>query len=225
MLRRVLESTTDGEKMWSEFRNSLGPDAAVGARCHRLNVPFGPGARLGALDDVGRMAAMKGEALAVLAGSGRHVAPRAQEELAAHVAGIARQLVASLFYFQTTAVEGVPGGGSLCSGMLRCRLSRGARESGQAMIKAAPVFRVCEEGGDGGGAGEAQTVTTLPALEWDEVGLSAPAVFRVWRRPAEVSIGVSFDGMKTWDHISGFPRAVGDAGENVALTSEPAEMP
>ena len=31
--------------------------------------------------------------------------------------------------------------------------------------------------------------------------------------------------MKTWDHISGFPRAVGDVGENVPLPSEPAEMP
>lgn len=220
MLRRVLENTTDGQKMWSEFRNSLGPDPALGARCHRINIPFGPGTHLGALDDVARMGAMKAEALAVLAGSSRHVAREAQEEVVGLVEGVARQLVASLFYFQTTGVEEIPGGGSLCRGLLRCRLSRGSREGARAMLRAAPVFRVCEDGG----AVEEQT-TTLPALEWDEVGLSAPAVFRVWRRPAEVSIGVSFDGMKCWDDISGFPRAVGDVGDGVATLLEPAEMP
>ncbi len=217
MLRLVLENTTNGQKMWSEFRNSLGPSAAVGARCHRLNIPFGPGAHLGALDDVARMGSMKAEALAVLGQSSKHVVALVQEEVAAQVERVARQLVASLFYFQTASVASRGNDGSLCSGFLRCRLSQASRASGQAMLRAGPTFQLREEGG-----GETHTMT-LQGLVWDEARLSAPASFHVWRPTSEVSIAVSFDGMRTWNDISGFPRAVADLG--ATLCSEPAEMP
>jgi hypothetical protein len=140
-----------------------------------------------------------------------------QEDVAAQVERVARQLVASLFYFQTASVTSRADEASLCNGFLRCRLSQASRAIGQDMLRAGPVFQLREEGG-----GETHTMT-LQGLEWDEARLSAPASFHVWRQTSEVSIAVSFDGMQTWDDISGFPRAVGDLGSS--LCSEPAEMP
>ena len=219
MLRLVLENTTNGEKMWRESRDSLGPAPALGAKCHRLNIPFGPGAQLGALDDLARMGAMKAEAQAVLGQRSRHVSAGVQAEAGAQVARVARQLVASLFYFQTVSVASLGEDESLCSGFLRCRLSQASLACGQAMLSAGPVFQLREQDGAGG---ETHTVT-LQGLEWDVARLSVPASFRVWKRPSEVSIAVSFDGMKSWDDISGFPRAVGDLGPD-AMDLEPAEM-
>jgi hypothetical protein len=116
-MRRLVHNTTDCQKSWIEFRTTLGPDLRAEGKCHRLNVPFGPpearsasrglasedgeGSALGGPDDVGKMAAMKREAKAFLNASSKSISLEIQAKEARRVMLIARQLVASLVYFQT----------------------------------------------------------------------------------------------------------------------------
>jgi hypothetical protein len=206
-LRLVLQNTTDCQKMWSEFKHSLGADHHLLTKCHRINVPYGPGQTLCRLDEIDKMSAMEVEAVSFLKGKSKSVDQSIQRQSARSIDTIARQLVASLFYFQAKTFEDFNDEEYHCYGLLRCRLSPSCQAQMQSLVQSRPIFRVYED------SGSDFTSLTLDPSRWDMENFAITAVFRTLRRSLEVRIVVSMDGGSHWDDISGFPRTLRDSLE------------
>jgi len=217
LMRLMVENATDCEKQWNEFRNSVGPDPEAGKKCHRLNIPLLRG-RMGPIDDVTKMASMREDAVAFLTGTGSKgiAAAEVKEQVAAQVRRVARQLLASLFYFSVERLVEASETEVWCAGTIRCRLSAACAAQAAEIVNSKPAFCVQERKC----GGESWTDRNLLDLRWD-VGTStveAPVEFRVWKAPSEVRIAMSMDMMENWEDISGFPREV-----NVTARKESAE--
>ena len=204
-LRLVLENTTDCQKMWSDFRRRLGPDTHLAEKCHRVNVPYGESQKLCSLDAVSKMKSMKSEARAFLEGKSKSVDALIQRQSAEKIEKIARQLVASLFYFQVLSVGVFNEKEYACSGLIRCRLSSACAEQAESLIQAQPAFRIYEES-----KFEPNYSKDISSLTWDKKSFAAPIEFRTWKQSSGVRIVISFDGRKNWENLSGFPRVFGD---------------
>jgi hypothetical protein len=197
-MRLVLHNTTNCQKMWNDYRHSLGPDDSLVSKCHRVNVPYGPGQGLGSLDAVSKMSSMKDEALRFLEQESKSVSLKIQKDSAKKIELIARQLVASLFYFQVKVIDSLDDEEDYCRGLIRSRLSSSCTAQMESLIQASPTFRLYE------GAGGDYTSVKLDSHGWNLGSFSIKAEFRMLKSSAQVRIRMSFD--RDWDDISGFPR-------------------
>ncbi|KAE8443409.1 hypothetical protein EG329_001890 [Mollisiaceae sp. DMI_Dod_QoI] len=207
MLRLVLENTTNCQKMWTEFKYSLGSgrdphDQHLLTKCHRVNVPYGRGLKICGLDAVDKMDGMKDEALAFLNGTSTSVSEEVQEASTSKIEAISRQLVASLFYFQQISHENYGDDDVLYKGLIKCRLSPACGASMRSLIQANPMFRIYE------GVGPSPNDLTLHTGTWDLTSHSTTTEFRIPTTVQEVRIIISFNGGVSWDDISGFPRSL-----------------
>jgi hypothetical protein len=206
LFRLVLSNTTNCEKMWNEFTHSLGPDPHLLTKCHRVNVPYGAGQDLCSLDAVSRMDAIKEEAVAVLALKSKSVTKDVQGLLTTRLDIVARQLVASLFYFQLRTTEDADDEVYTYHGLLRCRLGPSCRAQMQSLVEATPLFRVYE------GAGAESNDVSLDGAGWDLNTFSVKCSFWTGKGADEVRVVVSLDRGASWDDVSGFPRRLGKGG-------------
>jgi hypothetical protein len=202
MLRLVLENTTNCQKMWSDFKHRLGPDTPLLKKCHRVNVPYGDGKQLCRLDAVDEMASIKEEALAFLDGRSHAVGIDVQKKAAMKIKLIARQLVASLFYFQLSSLESFNDQEFWCHGLLRCRLNLSCVVQMRSLLQAKPIFRMYEA------AGTDYYTVEEDREGWNQRNFSVPAKFRMGKLAPEIRIVVSLDNGKNWDDISDFPRDI-----------------
>jgi len=92
------------------------------SKCQRgINVPYGPGQDLGRLDAVSKLSLMKDEALRFLEQKNKSVSLKIQKDSTKRIELIARQLVASLFYFQVTTIDSLDDE-NYCHGLIRSGL-------------------------------------------------------------------------------------------------------
>lgn len=197
MLKSVLASTLDCEKMWHDFKNSLGIDIHHLAKCHRINIPFGDGQSLCDLDDVRKMNGVKAEALNVLNGTSRSVSQLVQSQLSEQMDTIARQLLASLFYLKVAMLEN-SGDLLICHGLIRCRLGYSYQTQFQSLLRNEPTFRVTD-------SLDTSHVLSIARDGWDSI-FSLPIKFTVPREAAQICMEITLDKGNHWDMISGFPR-------------------
>jgi hypothetical protein len=196
-MRLVLHNTTNCQKMWNDYRHSLGPDDSLVSKCHRVNVLYGPKQDLGSLDAVSKMSLMRDEALRFLEQESKLVSLKIQKDSAKKIELIARQLAALLFYFQVTTIDSLDNEEDYCQGLIRSRLSSSCTAQMESLIQASPTFRLYE------GAEGDYTSVKLNSQGWNLGSFLIKAEFRMLKSSAQVLIQVSFD--KDWDDISGFP--------------------
>lgn len=199
VLKSVLQSTLNCRKMWFAFTNSLGTDKHLLGKCHRVDIPFGPGQSLCNLDDWQRMRDIKGEALKVLSGTSTSVSEFVQDQLHEQLDTIARQLVASLFYltFQGVENDGI-GDIAICKGWIRCRLRRSYEKQFYSLLSKNPIFRVIDSSSH-------EYILAYGSTQWDAT-FSIPVQFYIPRESATVRVEITLDNGIHWDTISGFPR-------------------
>jgi hypothetical protein len=198
-LRAVLKNTTDCQKKWQEFKHSLGPEADVLNKCHRINVPYGKGQKLCRLDAIKEMVPTKEEALAFLNGTSSSVSRGAQLKTRLKLELIARQLISSLFYFRVTKLSEYNNHEVLCEGQICCRLSSSCKEQFESLVESAPGFRLYEE------PSQEHYSVDLVSETWNFQDFSIFVQFRTSKQ-GEVRMKATFDGGNNWDDISGFPR-------------------
>jgi hypothetical protein len=199
ILASVLANTLNCQKMWAAFKNTLGSDLNLLAKCHRINIPYGHGQTLCGLDEVSKMNDIKKEALDVLSCKSKNLSEFVQTELSEQLDLVARQLLASLFYLAVNTMQAESQEAEICHGWIRCRLSRTYPAQFQSLLAKSPAFRVTD------GAGNEQHVV-LDARGWDKSTFSIVAEFRVPRVSPEVRIKMTLDNGRNWDEISGSPR-------------------
>jgi hypothetical protein len=202
-LRLVQQNTSSCQEAWAKFRRSLGDDRNSLNKCHRLNVPYGRGQTLCKLDEVSKLDAMQAEALAFLHQTSNSLDPSVQAHTSAKLDKIARQLVASLFYFQVRDAYDLNEYKYHCTGRIYCRLSTSLTQAMASLINTGkPLFYVFEEENP-----EGQEVV-FGGSDWDYKDFSISANFDalIYAKKG-VSVKVTFASWEgQWEDISGFPR-------------------
>jgi hypothetical protein len=207
MLRLVLQNTTNCQKLWRDFRQSLSDDTHLLTKCHRVNVPYGRGQTLCKLDDVSKIDATQAEALAFLHRTSKSLSPSIQEQFSTHLDSIARQLLASLFYFQLLDLYDLNEYKYHCRGLLRCRLGSSCVAQMRSLVNSNPRFRVHDEENPDGNP------VALGQKGWNMTDFSVSASFGGFKyAKGGVRIEVSLDNGGHWDDISGFPRKLEKPG-------------
>ena len=203
ILKSVLQSTLNCQKMWDEFISSIGTDEYLVGKCHRINVPYGVGQSLCCLDDWPKMKDAKAEALKVLRGNSVSVSSFVQDQLCEQLDVIARQLLASLFYMTIRSlVSSDNSDAKICHGWIKCRLNRSYENQFYSLQRKDPDFRVIDSFGK-------KHNLAFELGSWDAT-FSIPVWFQISRESAEVRIEVTLDNGNHWDSISGFPRHLRD---------------
>lgn len=199
ILKSVLQSTLNCQKMWHEFINSLGADEHLLRKCHRINVPYGTERSLCSLDDWPKTKDTKAEALKVLSGNSMSVSDFVQNQLYEELDVIARQLLASLFYLAIRSLDNSDSGDTkTCHGWIRCRLSRSYEKQFNSLLHKNLTFRVTNSLGY-------KHSLAFELEAWD-AAFSIPVWFLSPRESVEVCVEVTLDNGSHWDSISGFPR-------------------
>lgn len=201
-LRLVQQNTSSCQEKWASFKRSLAGDPQALEKCHRLNVPYGRGQTLCKLDEVSRLDAMQAEASAFLQQTSNSLDPSIQAHTSAKLDKIARQLIASLFYFQVRDAYDLNEYKYHCTGRLYCRLSTSLIEQATSLINTGkPQFRVFEEENPDG------EKVIFGQGGWEHEDFSTSASFDALVYAKEVRIQVTFAGWEgEWEDISGFPR-------------------
>lgn len=137
------------------------------------------------LDDEEYMKDLKTEALKFLEKESKRVSPDVQDDAFAKLEVVARQLVATLFYFELQGLQEHSKTEFLCLGLIRCRLSRSCSTQFRSLTQINPVFRVCE------GSSHDYVPVTLESPGWDPRTFSVKAMFRISKSSAEVRVEVS----------------------------------
>lgn len=200
MLRLVEQSTAACEDTWHEFRTSLSDDKHLLTKCHRINIPFGQGQSLCKLDDVTKVEATDAEAAAFLSETSRSCSSDIQTKVSAQLNTIARQLRASLFYYEVLDIFDLNEYKHRCMGRLRCRLDLSYKQQMRSLLGCNPRFRVHSDDNIEG------TPIILSRQGWNPSDFSIPAPFETLKHVKDVRIEVSFNDGAHWDDISGFPR-------------------
>jgi len=198
LMRLVIENTLDCQKMWHVFKKSLGLDSRLLSKCHRINVPLGPGLRPCEMDDVDEMEAMKKEAEAFVEQRSQNVAQTVQDEFSAKIERIARQLVASLFYLEVQHLNVLPHDEIRCQGRIYCRLSESCVPQFRSLTQKNPTFRIQEDS-----KYQYHSVNLIGA--WDTRLLFIQCSFGFAKGCSDVAMEMSVDNGKNWEDISGFP--------------------
>lgn len=190
-----VSSTLDCQREWNSFRSSIDHEPELLERCHRLNVALAD--EPPRLDDVSKIAALKSEAANFFA------AKTTREE----VQRIARQLVASLFYFVLLERQDTEGGvGRSWSGLLRCRLSPAMTKQFLNLTLRGPIFRVVQGQGKGRDGQDTDLVGRhTPTVQFDMKTFSSEVDIDVANSSGRISIEIAFldQADRFWNAISG----------------------
>jgi hypothetical protein len=198
LMRLVIENTLDCQKMWRNFKKSLGLDPRLLSKCHRVNVPLGPGLDPCDMDNVDEMKAMKNEAEAFVEKRSQNVAQTVQDEFSAKIEKIARQLVVSLFYLEVQHLNYLPHDEVRCQGRIYCRLSESCVTQFRSLAQKNPNFRIQEDL-----KYEYSSVNLVGA--WDMQHFFIQCSFGFSKGCLDVAIEMSVDNGKNLEDISGFP--------------------
>ena len=200
ILKSVLQSVLNCQKMWDAFINSLGVDEHLLGKCHRVNVPYGVGQSLCNLDDWQKMRDTKEEALKVLSGKSNSVSSFVQDQLRDQLDLIARQLLASLFYLSVRTLDTDHNDkySYICHAWIRCRLGHSYGKQFHSLCRQNPAFRVVD-------SFDNEHNLSFDPRAWDAT-FSALAQFQFHRESHAVRIELTLDNGRHWDTIGGFPR-------------------
>lgn len=193
----MVKSTLDCERQWREFYQSINWDEPHRARCHRLNI--GLRAEPPKLDDVGSLIWLKDVAATYLSPEHKGYSNSMYTNAHEHVTVVARQLIATLFYFQPGRQGQTQVQRCNWRGRLKCRLSPSLRTQFSALIGRGIQFRALENG-------QIQDIRRLSPSFHSRQGMEVE--FDVTDSNNKIYIEVAFaDTHRTfWDCISGFPR-------------------
>jgi hypothetical protein len=209
ILHLVNQNTSRCQRTWEDFQATLADEPHQMRRCHRVNVPYGRGQTLCKLDEISKMEATQSEAFSFLRQKSTSVSPDVQRRSFSKLDMIARQLTATLFYFQDLDAYDLNENKLHCRGLLYCRLSSACMEQMKSLINSGrPLFQVWQE-----------EMPEGQKLEFGERGwnfndFSISASFDAFAYAKKgVRIQVTFEGWNNaWEDISGFPRKIKQHG-------------
>jgi hypothetical protein len=187
----AVKDIMDSETVWHDFCQPLTEEDRT--RYRRLNVPFTEGNEIPAMHDISSLKLLQETAHDYCS----------KQEVLMQLRYIARQLVASTFYFDFKAWAR-PGQRWDCTGYLCNRMLQRHADAVENLILKRPVFRVYEDGI----RNSIQKVIVGPEDNHQRGIWSLKMLFSVHDRRRRLDIKMQLQGAEEEYSISGFPRTL-----------------